>query len=312
MSGLLGRIRRYIGVRVSQLRFLDDRTSLRLLFWSVTGNSLNLEAPQTFNEKLQWLKLYDRKPTYQMMVDKITAKEWAASRIGAEHIIPTIKVWDNEKDINTEELPDQFVLKTNHDSGTVFVCRDKAEFDLPNVKRCLKKSLSKNFFFQSREWPYKNIKPQVFAESYISGFDGSKADKREGEMKGVVDYKFLCYNGICEYLFTCTGRESNDLRVDFFDLEWNHLPFERHYPNADIHIPKPEALSQMVEIAESLSKDIPFVRVDLYQDQGHIYFGEMTLYPGAGLEEFAPPEWDQILGEPISIPPLSSKGEESK
>lgn len=295
------RVRRFIGVRASQFKFLDDETSLRLLFWSVMGKKLNLESPNTFNEKIQWLKLHDRNPDYQRMVDKITAKEWAASRIGEEHIIPTIRVWDNADDIVLEDMPDQFVLKTNHDSGTVCICKDKKEFDFPKAKHRLKKSLNKNFFFQSREWPYKDIKPLIFAEQYIPSFDASGDDSSRCRTGGIVDYKFLCYNGVCKYLFTCTGRETGDLRVDFFDLEWNHLPFERHYPNADIQIAQPKSLQRMIEIAEVLSKGIPFVRVDLYQDSEQIYFGEMTLYPGAGLEEFTPPEWDLVLGEPIDI-----------
>lgn len=305
MSDFFKRARRYVGVHISQVKSLPDNVSLKLLFWAATGKKLDLESPKTFNEKLQWLKLHDRNPDYQTMIDKITAKEWAAQFIGEQHIIPTIKVWDNVEDIRLDELPNQFVLKTNHDSGTVFVCKDKSHFDMENARRHLAKSLKRNFYYQSREWPYKNIRPQVFAESYISSLDRPETHKDNLEPKGITDYKFLCYNGICKFLFTCTGREQGDLRVDFFDPEWNHLPFKRHYPNADEEIPKPELLNKMIEIAEALSKDIPFVRVDLYQEGNHIYFGEMTLYPGAGLEKFTPSEWDLILGEPIVIPSSS-------
>lgn len=307
MDKFTRRVKRYIGVRLSQLKFLQDETSLRLLFWAATGEKLNLESPKTFNEKLQWLKLHDRNPDYQTMVDKIAAKHWAARLIGEQHIIPTIRVWDRAEDIKLDELPDQFVLKTNHDSGTVFVCKDKDCFDIEGARRCLDRSLKRNFYYQSREWPYKNIQPRVFAESYIPGFDYSEICEEDFQSDGIIDYKFLCYSGICRFLFTCTGREQGDLRVDFFDPEWNHLPFKRHYPNADVEIPKPKLLQKMIEIAETLSSDIPFVRVDLYQRGNHIYFGEMTFYPGAGLEEFTPSEWDLILGEPIAISPNSLK-----
>lgn len=301
MSNFFERLKRFVGVRLSRIRSIDDETALKLLYQSIFKQQLDLDNPKSFNEKIQWLKLYDRNPAYQEMVDKITAKEWAGELIGEDHIIPTLQAWSDVESMSLGELPNRFVLKTNHDSGTVIICDGKEHFDVQRARRILKKSLKRNFFYQYREWPYKNITPRIFAEQFISDSNDPGELTEADQNTDITDYKFLCYGGKCKYIFTCTGRDSGDLRVDFFDLDWNHLPFERHYPNADIPTPKPILLPEMIDIAETLSQGIPFVRVDLYLCSGNIYFGEMTFYPGTGIEEFSPVEWDYILGEPIEI-----------
>ena len=254
---------------------------------------LNLSNPRTFNEKLQWLKLYDRKPIYTLMVDKYAVKKYVADIIGEKYIIPTLGVWDKPEDIDWDALPYQFVLKCTHDSGGIVICRNKDILDKKSAMEKLRESLKSDYYLAGREWPYKNVPRRIIAEKYMD--DGT------GELN---DYKFMCYNGVCKNLFVCTGRAENDLKVDFFDLEWNHLPFIRKYPNSSKRIPKPDNLNDMVRIVESISRksEIPFARIDLYNIRNMIYFGEITLFPGNGIEYFNPQEWDYKLGEMINLP----------
>ena len=273
-------------------RLFPDGLFLKLLFPLRTGYKLNLKAPQTFNEKLQWLKLYDRNPEYSKMVDKVEAKKYVADIIGDDHIIPTLAVYDKVEDIDFDTLPDRFVLKCTHDSGGIVICKDKATLDKQAAIEKLRRGLEQNYFYQNREWPYKNVKPRIIAEVYMDG----------GEE--LLDYKFMCYNGVCKNLFVCTGRAKHDLRVDFFDTKWQHLPFYRKYPNADYEIPKPENLDEMILCANDIASKVrcPFVRIDLYSINGKIYFGEITFFPGSGMEFFEPIEWDYTLGSYINLP----------
>lgn len=274
-------------------RIISDRSFVKYKFRISMGYPLNLDNPKTFNEKLQWLKLNDRKPEYTYMVDKVEVKKMIASFIGEQHIIPTIAVYNRAEDVNFASLPDQFVIKTTHDSGGVIICHNKDSLDISEVIKKLKKRLSRNCFWYNREWPYKNVRPRIIVEKLI-GEEGT-------ELK---DYKFMCYNGKCKNLFVCSGRGNNDLRVDFFDTKWHHLPFQRKYPNADNAIQMPDNLEEMINLSESIAKiiDCPFVRVDLYSIKGNVYFGELTFYPGSGLEWFNPKEWDERLGELICLP----------
>lgn len=278
------------------LKGMDDATFLRRWYKDYFGKDLNLDDPKGFNEKIQWLKLYDRNPEYVDMVDKISAKKWVANRIGETFIVPTLAIWETVDVIDTDSLPDRFVLKTNHDNGGVVICESKASFDLVKAKAKLKKHLSQNYYYVGREWPYKNIEPRIFAEEFID--DG--ATDCSGSC-GFVDYKFLCFNGEPRLMFTCSGRAQNDLRVDFFDMSWNLQPFTRHYPNSDIIPDKPAHFEEMKKAAEVLSEGIPFVRVDFYDTPSGPLFGEMTFYPGSGFEEFEPSEWDDILGSWIDL-----------
>ena len=278
-------------------RILPDNVMLSAQYYCVFGKRINLNNPVTFNEKLQWLKLYDRNPLYQILVDKLAVKQWVSDKIGVEYIVKTYATWDSVDAIDLDILPDKFVLKTNHDSGGVAICRDKSVFDFEGAKKKLNVHMKSNLFWHAREWPYKSVKPCVFAEEYLE----------PNEAKGLIDYKFMCFNGSCRCAFTCTGRADGNLRVDFFDNDWTHMPFTRHYPNADIPPERPRNLRQMQSAAETLSQDIPFVRVDFYEVGESVYFGEMTFYPGAGFEEFNPSEWDERLGSWMDLSKVHNK-----
>ncbi len=427
------------------MRWLSDSVYLKLVYRARLGAPLDLRNPKTFNEKLQWLKIHDRNPLYTKLVDKAEVKPWVAERIGWEHIVPTLGVWDSFDEIDFDALPDRFVLKCTHDSGGLAICRDKATFDIEEARKKIEKSLAVNYYWRTREWPYKDVKPRILAEKYLdpsapdgdlydyklfrfsngrlvtlamtdrftdgvlsktffdedwhelplnegghptrgeltkpelfekmkavanklgqdfpfvrvdfyesngglyfgemtfypnSGFEhfdpgewdttfGSWIDLTEVAGGGwllvsdafalwlhgdasyehrvdaggdLTDYKVMCFGGkaLCE--FTCTGRADGDLRVDFFDTEWNHMPFTRHYPNADVPPEAPARLKDMIAMAERLAGGIPFVRADFYEIAGELYFGEMTFYPGSGMEEFEPECWDAQLGSWIELP----------
>lgn len=273
-------------------KYLPDDIYLKLLYRCFYNKKLNLRNPQTFNEKLQWLKLYDRNPMYTKLVDKYEVKKYVSSLIGEDYIIKTLGVWDSFNDIDFKKLPDKFVIKCTHDSGGVVVVKDKNKMDINAVKLKLEKCLKKNFFYMGREWPYKNVTPRIIVEELIE-------DNTHKELK---DYKLMCFNGKVECSFVCSDRFSGDLRVTFFDREWRKMPFERHYPKADYNIDKPVKYEEMIKIAEILSHNIPFVRMDFYEVEGKIYFGEFTFYPGSGFEEFTPEEWDYKLGNLIKLP----------
>ena len=270
-----------------------DERYLKLLYSARFGRPLDLDNPQTFNEKLQWLKLHDRNPLYTRLVDKAEVKPWVAERIGWEHVVPTLGVWDSFGEIDFDALPERFVLKCTHDSGGLAICRDRASFDVGAARRAIEHSLSRNYFWVGREWPYKGVKPRIIAEEYL--------DPDEGQ-SDLTDYKVMCFGGRARCEFTCTGRADGDLRVDFFDTEWKHMPFTRHYPNTDVPPEAPTRLKDMISMAERLSEGMPFVRVDFYEVAGQYYFGELTFYPGSGIEEFDPERWDVELGSWIDLP----------
>lgn len=271
-----------------------DKLYLQLLFRLKMGKKLNLNNPQTFNEKLQWMKLYDRNPEYTIMVDKIKAKKWVSEKIGNNHIIPTLGVWDRAEDIDFDSLPDQFVLKTNHDSGGVVICKDKSKLDRSNAIKKLNKSLRRNYFKMYREWPYKNVPRKVFAEKYM-------VDESGYELK---DYKFFCFNGDVKCLFIATDRDNKneETKFDFYDENFHHLPFTNGHPNASEKINKPKGFDLMIKLATILSKGIPHVRVDFYDIDGDIYFGELTFTHWSGLVPFKPEEWDYKFGSWILLP----------
>ena len=277
---------------VSMLWFIPDKLYLKLLYRIKMGKKLNIKHPKSFNEKIQWLKLYDRNPAYTTMVDKYKVKRYVSKKIGEEYIIPTLGVWDKFDDIDFCKLPNQFVLKCTHDSGGLVICKDKEKFDVEAARKKINKSLKNNFFWVGREWPYKNIRPRIIAEQYLEDESGT-------ELK---DYKFMCFDGKVRCIFVCSERYSKDgLKVTFFDRDWNKLPFIRHYPSSRKEIQRPAGLGKMIELSEKLSKDIPFVRVDLYESNDTILFGELTFYPGNGLEEFEPEKWDFRLGSWIKL-----------
>lgn len=273
---------------------VPDRTFLKLLFRIRMGYKLNLNNPQTYSEKLQWLKLHNRKPEYTQMVDKVGAKDYVANIIGKEYIIPTIGVWNSVDDIDFDKLPNQFVLKCTHDSGGLIICPDKSKLNINIAKRELKRGLKKNFYSQNREWPYKNVVPRIIGEQYM-------VDESGYELK---DYKWFCFDGVPKALFIATDRgvEGEETKFDFFDADFNHLPFTNGHPNANRQILKPKGFEEMKRLAAKLSAGHPHLRVDFYDINGKIYFGELTFYHWSGTTPFKPIEWDYKFGEWINLP----------
>ena len=271
---------------------MSDEKYLKKIYKKTIGKELNLENPKSFNEKIQWLKIHDRNPKYTKLVDKYEVKKYIRETIGEEYIIPNIAVYERFKDINFDNLPERFVMKCTHDSGGIVICKDKSKFNYNKARIKINHCLKKNFYWSGREWPYKNIKPRIIIEPYME-------DTKYHEL---IDYKIMCFDGKAKMLFTCTERFSKDgLKVTFFDLNWNKLPFERKYKSSNKKIEKPKNFEKMIELSEKLSKNIKFVRVDWYEINGKLYFGELTFYPGSGCEKFTPDEWDYKIGELIKI-----------
>ncbi|MBR4131177.1 MAG: glycosyl transferase [Bacteroidaceae bacterium] len=275
---------------------MSDRLFLKCLFRIKMGYNLNLENPQTFNEKLQWLKLYDRRPEYTKMVDKVEAKEYVANIIGDEYIIPTLAVYDCIEDIDFDALPRQFVMKCTHDSGGIIICRNKDAFDRKAAIRKLTRGLKKNYFLQNREWPYKNIKPRIIVEQYMTN--------SIEPIDELSDYKWFCFDGEPKAMFIATDRflKGEETKFDFYDTEFRHLPFTNGHPNATKTIVKPHSFDAMKSLATKLSQGLPQVRVDFYDVNGHIYFGELTFFHWSGLTPFEPIEWDYKFGEYLKLP----------
>lgn len=272
---------------------MEDEKYIKRLFKAKMGYPLDLNNPKTFNEKLQWLKLHDRNDIYTTMVDKYAAKQYVSSIIGEKYIIPTLGVWEKFEDIDFSVLPDQFVLKTTHDSGGVVICKDKSRFDFKEAQEKINSSLKSNFYYQFREWPYKNVKPRIIAEEYME-------DESTHELR---DYKFFTFGGVPKALFIATERNScAETKFDFFDADYNHLPITNGHPNADVMPSKPQKFEEMKMLAAKLSQNIPQLRVDFYEANGRVYFGELTFAHWGGFVPFEPKEWDKIFGEWILLP----------
>ncbi len=271
---------------------LTDKAYVKLMYKANFRRSLNLKQPQTFNEKLQWLKLYDRKSEYTTMVDKHSVKNYVANIIGEEYIIPTIGVWDSFEEIDFDSLPEQFVLKCTHDSGGLVICKDKSKLDKSLAEIKIKKSLKTDYYKHGREWPYKNVPKKVIAEKYM-------VDESGTELK---DYKFFCFDGEVKAMFISTNRGTNQHCDDFYDENFNRIPVRKGHPNSNVQRTKPETFEQMKALAKKLSADIPHVRVDFYDVNGKIYFGEMTFFSGGGMVPFVPDRWDYTFGNWIKLP----------
>ena len=281
-------------------RNMPDDEFLKRLFRIKLGYELNLDDPKTFNEKLQWLKLYDRKQIYTTMVDKYAVKEYVAGIIGEQYIIPTLCVCDSFDEINFASLPNQFVLKCTHDSGGLVICRDKAKLDMKAARKKISSCLKKNYYYKFREWPYKGVKPRVIVEKYM-----------EDESRELRDYKVLCFNGIPKLIEVHQGRYTDHQTQDFYDTGWHKTTIsqanlQRYQATCDV-AEKPEKLDEMLALSSSLAKGIPQLRVDWYQVMGKLYFGEMTFFDGAGLDPFDNYEDDLLLGNWIMLPMKESK-----
>lgn len=282
---------------IKLLRLLPDKPYLTLKYYKQFGHLPNWKNPHTFSEKLQWLKLYDRSPEYTTMVDKFAVKQYVASIIGEEYVIPTLGIWEKPEDIEWEKLPNQFVLKTTHGGGNegVVICRDKTSFDKESAIMKLNESLKTDLYQVWREWPYKNVPKRVIAEKYI---------EPRPDIKDLADYKFFCFDGKVKGLFVATERQnpSEEVKFDFFDEDYNHLPFRQGHDHARICPPRPKNFELMKQLAEQLSKGIPHVRVDLYDLGDKVLFGELTFYHFSGLVKFEPEEWDYKFGEWLQLP----------
>lgn len=283
-----------VNAQLGLCRKMSDVAYLKRMFFAHIEMPLNLENPKTFNEKLQWLKLYDRKPEYTIMVDKYLVRQYIAKKIGAQYLIPLLGIWDSPDEIDFDKLPNQFVLKCNHNSGGLCICRDKNSFDIQQAKHKLRKSMKTNYYLKAREWPYKNVPRKIIAEKYMEDESGYE----------LRDYKIHNFNGTPKFILHSQNRFSKTgLTEDYFSTEWEHLDIKwPDYPCADTLPKRPSELEEMLHLSRILSKNIPFVRTDFYIVNGKIYFGEMTFYPAAGLEKFYPKNWDYILGEWLTLP----------
>ena len=271
---------------------MNDEEYLKKLFKCHMKRELNLDNPQTFNEKLQWLKLYDRKPEYTTMVDKYAVKRYVADIIGEEYIIPTLGVWNHFNEIDFDKLPNQFVLKCTHDSGGIVICKDKNKLDLKSAKKKIEKCLRRNYYWSSREWPYKNVKPRIIAEEYLS----------DTKTNDLYDYKFFCFGGEVK-CFKVDYDRFIEHHANYFDKNGNILPFgEANLPPIyDKNIKMTKNLKKMCEFAEKLTAGKPFLRADFYDVEGKIYFGELTFYPASGMGKFTDDSWDECLGKWLKL-----------
>lgn len=273
------------------LLWVNDRNLISIKYRISMGRPLNWKNPQTFTEKLNWLKLYDHNPIYPKIVDKWEVMDFVKERIGEEYCVKKYGIWNSFDEIDFDALPNRFVLKCTHDSGGVVICKDKASFDKDSARKKLETSLKRNYYLFSREWQYKEIKPRILAEEYLE----------DSNSKDLPDYKFFCFDGEVKFLYVATGRGEGKTCFDFFDTEYNHLPVRQHYPNAATPPEKPECYDEMLELAKKLSKGFKHVRVDFFMVNGKVYFGELTLTHMAGYHPFEPTEYDEIFGRYLHL-----------
>ncbi len=281
-----------LGLDRMKLIKLNDAFYLKIIYYQTFNKKLDLSNPKTFNEKLQWLKLYDRNPEYTKMVDKYEVKKYVAEKIGEEYIIPTIGIYDSFEEINFKELPDQFVIKCTHDSGGIVICKDKSNFNIEETRKKINKCMKNNYYRNWREWPYKNVKPRIIIEKYM-----------EDKNKELNDYKFFCFDGVADNVMVCLDRKLGKPKFYFFDKDWRLLRINKRGVSApqNFTISRPDNLDKMFQIANQLSKNIPFSRIDLYNIDGKIYFGEITFYPQSGFDNNLLEKTDIEFGKKIKL-----------
>ena len=277
-------IRQYI------FRIIPDKLYLKIVFRIKVGRRLNLKSPKTFNEKLQWLKLYNRNPEYTAMADKYKVREYVRSKIGEEYLIPLIGVYDKFDDINFDKLPNQFVIKCNHDSGSVVICKDKKNFDINAARKKINRAMRYNYYYVGREWQYKNIERKIIIEEYLSKLDGY-----------VKDYKFFVFNNHFAYSFICSNRQKK-VKFTFFDKDGKFIDVKQGGADYDKKVELPKNYNKMISLAEKLAKGIPELRVDFYEVDGKIYFGELTFFDASGFDKFEPEKWDETFGSLLKLP----------
>lgn len=278
------------------LNWMPDWMYLKIMYYARLDKRLNLANPHTFNEKLQWIKLYDRRPVYTMMVDKYEVKKYVSSLIGEKYIIPTYGVWKSFDEIDFGQLPNQFVLKCTHDSGGLIICRDKEQLSICDTKKKINDCMKKNFYWHGREWPYKDVNPRIIAEKYM-------VDESGNDLK---DYKVMCFNGVPRLIELHKGRFTDHQTQDFYDTNWNKTTISQNgtstYQVSSDTVPCPNTLDEMLSLSAVLSKGIPHVRVDWYSIVDRLYFGELTFFDGSGFDPYDDPNDDELLGSWITLP----------
>lgn len=274
---------------------LGDKAYIKLYFKEKVGYPINLDKPETFNEKLNWLKLYDRSPIYSMMADKYEVKRIVRERAGEEFVVPCYGVWSSFDSIDFESLPDTFVLKATGDSSGAILCKDKKTFDYAAAKQRLDSCLKRNYYYRTREWPYKGIQARIIADQLLDDHTGNE----------LRDYKFWCFNGVPRLMYcTVKTKDKSQVYENFYDMDFNVADIDHGFPRHQPEFHKPTGFETMKELATKLSKDIPFVRIDMFEVDGHVYFGEFTFFDWAGLQPFKSYDTDKMLGDWIKLQSL--------
>ncbi len=269
---------------------LADELYLKMLYKAKMGKTIDFNNPKTCNEKMQWLKLHDRNPIYTTMVDKYLVKDFVSKKIGEEYIIPTLGVWECFEDIDFDNLPERFVLKCTHDSGGLVVVKDKSFLDMKEARKKIKHCMKRNYFTNTREWPYKNVRPRIIAEKFIGEVDVAP-----------VDYKFYCFDGEIDSVMLCLNRELGKPKFVFMDMNWNRIFYQKDEPDIDVELVKPKNFDVMVDVVRKLCKGLKEIRVDLYNINGTIYFGELTFFNQSGFDVDITYETDLMWGEKIKL-----------
>lgn len=280
-----------VNSRVGINHFMSDEDFIKKQYFLKTGRVLNLDNPTRFNEKLQWLKLYNRKPLFTIMVDKYAVKEYLEPIIGSKHIVPLLGVWNKFEDIDFNSLPDKFVIKTTHGCGGMYICREKSKFDVNAAAKDIRKALKRNYYYNCREWPYKDVKPRIIAEKYL----------QDGEMLNLNVYKIFNLSGKPTLIQSIQNDKTKYETIDYFDTEWNLLDLRQNYQNSKYPLPRPETLEKMLELSAKCSAGFPFLRTDWYEVNKEVFFSEFTFFSDAGHEAFYPDEWDERLGALIDL-----------
>lgn len=274
------------------IKYMPDKLFIQQEFFHTFQYKIDLRNPQTFNEKLNWRKLYERNPLFTLISDKCKVKDWVKEKIGNSYIIPTLGVYDSFEEIDFEKLPEKFVIKCNHDSGSIVICQDKHTFEIQKARKIITDGLQFDFYMKFREWPYKNIKRKIIIEKYLEDSSISHF---------LTDYKFFCFNGIPQFIYL-DSHIGNQGYINYLTIDWKQADIHRKdYPEAPELPAKPKELNEMLQLARKLSEGISFVRVDFYVVEGQIYFGEMTLLPGAGFTPYYPEYCDAEIGKLFQI-----------
>lgn len=277
--------------RLAPWSFADDKAYLSFKFFEKFGRPIDLRQPRTFNEKLNWMKLYDRKPLYTRMADKAAAREYVAERVGDRYLNRLIGVYDDVDDIDWDSLPDRFVMRANQGCKFNIICHDRSALDTAAAEAKLRVWMDDNGYFHVREWPYRDIRPRIVCEEFL-----------DGDPKwGLLDYKFFCFAGEPTFVAVDHDRFSHHSQV-FYDMDWNEQPFVHGLPKPDERSPRPGCFDEMIGVARTLAAGHPFVRVDLYDHQGQVVFGELTFHPAGSFKPITPAEYDLELGRLVILP----------